>query len=251
MRTDKYPFRVRACIAQKAFQKRHLPYLRGVDARSRDPRGKGATHDDESDMTGPDMTIAKDDLTAIAADLWARLQAATRGRHPGWHTPVVGTADGDLRVMVLRGADAEAGALRFHTDARSPKAALIGDGAPVSLLFYDAAAKLQLRCAGTGRIGTRDPVTDAAWAGSSASSRRCYLAETAPSSRAVAPTSGLPAAVEGRVPTLDETEAGRANFATLIVTLLRIDWLYLAHEGHRRALFERNGSRWDAGWLVP
>lgn len=195
--------------------------------------------------------IAKDNLENIAAETWARLHRAANGRHPGWHTPVVGTSDGDLRVMVLRHVDVGAGALRFHTDARSPKVALIGVDAPVSVLFYDPAAKLQLRCAGTARIGTDDGATNAAWASSSASSRRCYLADSAPSSPVAGPTSGLPASVEGRVPTLTETEAGRINFATLTVTLTRIDWLYLAHDGHSRALFERHGDQWAAGWLVP
>ena len=192
-----------------------------------------------------------DDLEAIGADLWERLAAAAKGLRSPWHTPAVGTADGDLRIMVLRHVNAAAGRLRFHTDARSPKARLIGGGARVSLLFYDAAAKLQLRCSGVGLIETGGGDADVAWAASSASSRRCYLASTAPGNRADGPTSGLPETVAGRVPTLPETEAGRANFAALSVTLDRIDWLFLAHGGHRRALFERSGDRWTAGWLVP
>ncbi len=196
------------------------------------------------------MTLA-DNLDAIAADLWARLADAAASGRSAWHTPVVGTADGDLRVMVLRHTDPAAASLRFHTDARSPKAALIGGGAPVSLLFYDAAAKLQLRCAGIGRAASTGAAADAAWAASAPSSRRCYLAEAAPGTISVAPTSGLPAAAEGRVPTLAESEAGRANFAVITVELTRIDWLHLAHNGHRRALFERCGDGWVGRWVVP
>lgn len=205
-------------------------------------------------MTG--SCVPTDNLEAISADLWARLARAPKDRHSPWHTPIVGTSDGDMRVMVLRHTDTAAGALRFHTDARSPKAALIGAGAPVSLLLYDPAAKLQLRCAGTGRIDSDGAAVDAVWNASAPASRRCYLALHAPSSASEAPTSGLPADVEGRVPSLSETEPGRAHFATLTVTLSRIDWLYLAHTGHRRALFTRKniqqgGDQWDAGWLVP
>lgn len=192
-----------------------------------------------------------DDLDAIAADLWARLIAATSGRHSPWHTPVIGTADGDLRIMVLRHADAPSARLRFHTDARSPKAALIGAAAPVSALFYDAEAKLQLRCTGTGSIAVSGPEADAAWTKSAPSSRRCYLAEFAPGTESALPTSGLPADVAGRVPSLAESEAGRANFALLTLTLNRIDWLYLAHDGHRRALFERADNGWAARWIIP
>ena len=196
------------------------------------------------------MTLA-DNLDAIAADLWARLADAAASGRSAWHTPAVGTADGDLRIMVLRHADPAAASLRFHTDARSPKAGLIGGGAPVSLLFYDAAAKLQLRCAGIGKAVSTGAPADAAWAASAASSRRCYLAELAPGTISETPTSGLPAAAEGRVPTLAESEAGRANFAVITVALTRIDWLHLAHNGHRRAMFERSGYGWAGSWVVP
>ena len=196
------------------------------------------------------MTLA-DSLDDITADLWARLADAAASGRSAWHTPAVGTADGDLRVMVLRHTDPAAASLRFHTDARSPKAVLIGGGAPVSVLFYDAAAKLQLRCAGIGKAVSTGAPADAAWAASAASSRRCYLAELAPGTISETPTSGLPAAAEGRVPTLAESEAGRANFAVITVALTRIDWLHLAHNGHRRALFERSGDGWAGRWVVP
>jgi pyridoxamine 5'-phosphate oxidase len=201
-------------------------------------------------MTG-DPAIPRNDLDAIAADLWARLSHAKSGRKSPWHTPVVGTADGDLRIMVLRHVDRAGGALRFHTDARSPKAAAFRANPYATLLFFDPAAKLQLRCRGAAQIATSDAITDAAWASSTAASRRCYLAPFAPSSAATAPTSGLPPEYDHRLPTLVESESGRANFATLTITLDRIDWLYLAHDGHRRALFERTGDQWAAGWLVP
>jgi hypothetical protein len=195
--------------------------------------------------------IPRDDLAAIEADLWARLARGKADRKSAWHTPVVGTAEGELRVMVLRHVDRAAGTLRFHTDRRSPKVAAFASNDRASVLFYDPGAKLQLRCSGRAQLSTDSPATDAAWAASSAASRRCYLAPFAPSSRADQPTSGLPAAFETSLPTLAESEAGRGNFAALTVTLDRIDWLYLAHDGHRRALFERGGDQWAAGWLVP
>jgi pyridoxamine 5'-phosphate oxidase len=198
-----------------------------------------------------DPAIPRYDLPAIEADLWARLERGRADRKSPWHTPVVSTADGDLRVMVLRHADRAASRLRFHTDARSPKVAAVTASPRISILLYDPAAKLQLRCSGRGEIAVAGAAADAAWAASSAASRRCYLAPAAPSSRAKTPTSGLPAAYEDRLPTLAESEAGRTHFATLTVTLDRIDWLYLAHDGHRRALFERAGDQWAAGWLVP
>lgn len=198
-----------------------------------------------------DPFIPRDDLAAIESDLWARLARGKADRKSPWHTPVVGTADGELRVMVLRHVDRSTATLRFHTDARSPKVGAVAVNPRVSVLFYDPGAKLQLRCSGSGQIATADAATDAAWAGSAATSRRCYLAPIAPSSPADVPTSGLPEEFEQRFPTLAESEAGRDHFATLTVTLDRVDWLYLAHDGHRRALFTRTGVQWQADWLVP
>lgn len=196
--------------------------------------------------------IPQSNLDAIAADLWSRLAGAAARRSSPWHTPVVGTADGDLRVMVLRDVNPAAGTLRFHTDVRSPKVAAVTASHRAAVLFYDPGAKLQLRCSGTAAIARKGAVADAAWAASSPASRRCYLAPVAPSLRADTPTSGLPGEFEGRLPTLGESEAGRDNFATLVITLDRIDWLYLAHDGHRRAQFERaDDGHWAAGWLVP
>jgi pyridoxamine 5'-phosphate oxidase len=198
-----------------------------------------------------DRPGARDDLAGIEGDIWGRLVRGKADRKSPLHTPVVGTADGDLRVMVLRHVDRTAAALRFHTDLRSPKTGAIAAVPRVSLLFYDPGAKIQLRCSGDGQIGSTDAVTDAAWAASSAASRRCYLAPVAPSSGTAAPTSGLPPEYDSRLPSVAESEAGRANFATLTIILDRIDWLYLAHDGHRRALFERSGDQWSAGWLIP
>lgn len=197
------------------------------------------------------MTAAPEDLDTIWTDLWAGLSAAKSDRRAAWHTPVIGTADGDLRVMVLRHVDVATATLRFHTDVRSPKVALIGAQPAVSLLFYDASARLQLRCGGIGRVAVEGAEADAAWAASSAASRRCYLAPVAPSSAADAATSGLLAEFESRLPTLAESEAGRVNFAILTVALERIDWLHLAHDGHRRAGFLRSGDEWARGWRVP
>jgi pyridoxamine 5'-phosphate oxidase len=167
--------------------------------------------------------------------------------------PVIGTADGDLRMMTLRACAPGPGLLRLHTDARSPKAALIATGAPVSLLAFGPVDKVQLRLRGTGRIEAAGPVADAAWAQASPYARRCYLAEAAPGALASGPTSGLPAEVEGIRPTEAQLIPARANFAVLLIEPLTLDWLFLAHTGHRRARFERGkaGSEWVGGWVVP
>ncbi|WP_374531592.1 flavin-binding protein [Novosphingobium sp.] len=190
-------------------------------------------------------------LDMVLADAAAHLQRAARDRRSPMHVPVVGTADGDLRMMVLRDCAPDLGLLRFHTDARSAKAGVIADGAPVSVLAFDPEAKLQLRLRGMGRIEQQGPVADAAWAAATPYARRCYLAEAGPGTPADGPCSGLPTEVEGAKPDEAQLLPARDNFAVLLIEPERIDWLYLAHNGHRRAQFARGQDGWQGAWVVP
>lgn len=192
-------------------------------------------------------------LDDVLMDIGTRLQQAARDRRSAMHMPVVGTSDGDLRMMVLRACDPDFAALRFHTDARSPKAGIIGQGDLVSLLAFDPEAKIQIRARGIGRIETSGPVADAAWADASEYARRCYMAEAGPGTPSAEPVSGLPAAVEGIRPSYEQLLPARENFAVLLISLTSLDWLYLAHNGHRRAKFSRGepGQPWQGTWVIP
>jgi len=181
------------------------------------------------------------------------IERGAADRRSEMHTPVVGSADGDMRVMVLREYDADSRTLRFHTDARSPKCAAIGEsGSEVNVLFYDRGAKTQIRARGVGRVERKGPVADAAWDASTNFARRCYLAEGAPGASSDEGTSGLPEWAEGIQPSDDQIAPARGNFAVLLVRLQRIDWLYLANSGHRRAVFEADeAGSWSGQWAVP
>ncbi|MEY4239878.1 MAG: hypothetical protein RL339_2479 [Pseudomonadota bacterium] len=192
-------------------------------------------------------------LDAVLADAAAHLTRAARDRKSPMHVPVVGTGDGDLRMMVLRACDPDIGLLRFHTDARSTKTATIGRDGMASVLAFDAEAKIQLRLRGAARIETAGPVADAAWAAASEYARRCYLAVGAPGSPAEQAMSGLPEAVEGIRPSEEQLIPARDNFAVLLIEPTSLDWLYLAHNGHRRAQFARSGAGqdWQGTWVIP
>ena len=95
------------------------------------------------------------------------------------------------------------------------------------------------------------PVTDAAWDNGSNFARRCYMGD-GPGAASEAPTSGLPAELEGVEPTDEQLVLARDNFAVLLITLRELDWLYLAHTGHVRAQFARGeGGEWQGGWVAP
>jgi pyridoxamine 5'-phosphate oxidase len=199
--------------------------------------------------------VETNDLDAVLSDIWQRLVRGKADRRSPFHTPIIASVDAQgcpqQRVMVLRKMDPVAGMMRFHTDVRSSKIDQLSANNAMSVIGYDTAAKVQIRVSGTGLIDTDGEAADAAWQASAPSSLRCYLAEAAPGSVSDTPTSGLPKSFEHRVPTLLETEAGRVNFATLTITLNHLEWLFLAHDGHRRAVFQRSDDGWSGQWLVP
>ncbi len=195
------------------------------------------------------------ELDEVLTAAWQMIVRGKADRRSAFHTPTVATMGRcglpRQRVMVLRAVDPKSGALRFHTDIRSGKVDDIGDGAPVSVLVYDAKAKVQVRLGGTAVIEPHSEVAAQAWINTSPSSRRAYLVNPGPGTRVDQPMSGLPPEIETYVPSLEASEAGRAAFAVMIVTLNQIEWLSLAASGHRRALFERSGSIWAGQWLIP
>ncbi len=191
-----------------------------------------------------------DTLGDVLADVKFRLWTAANSRKSAMHTPVIGTADGDLRIMVLREFDRNTNTLRFHTDARSPKVPAVEANRRVGVLFYDKEAKVQIRCRGAGRIERSGRVADAAWAASDNFARRCYLG-TGPGEEWNAPTSGLPKRFEGVEPDDAELIPARPNFAVLLVKIEEADWFSLAHTGHRRALFDMSAGDEQGRWISP
>jgi pyridoxamine 5'-phosphate oxidase len=199
--------------------------------------------------------MTNDALAAILDSIWTLLIEGARDRRSPAHHPVVATigANGrpSQRVMILRAADRASATLRFHTDSRSPKVVEIGDGTPASVLVYAPEAKVQLRLSSTARVETASPATDEAWRTSTTFARRCYMAEAAPGTVSVEPTSGLPAWIEGEQPTEDQVAPARENFAILLVSIDQIDWLHLANSGHRRAVFSYDDRGWRGKWTIP
>lgn len=195
-------------------------------------------------------------LEDIASDCWQRLRRGAKDRRHAFHQLTIANIDAagqpHQRIMVLREADSAERLLRFNTDARAAKVGMIGDGAKVSVLAYDFKAKIQIRLHGVAQIEQQGPRADAAWAKATLFARRCYLADPAPGSFTEQPISGLPADLEGIEPTLERSEAGRVNFSLLLITIDQMEWLYLAHTGHRRAQFIHDtGSGWQGRWMVP
>ena len=190
-------------------------------------------------------------LDEVRRDLSNRLIRAAKDRKSPMHVPAVVTSDVDARGMVLREFDGAAWSLRFHTDTRAPKVAAIETDPRMAVLFYDKGAKIQIRVRGMGEVLRDEPVTQAAWDNGTNFARRCYMGD-GPGAPSDAPTSGLPAEMEGVEPTDEQLVPARDNFAVLRVTLTDCDWLYLAHTGHVRAQFSRGDEGvWKGRWVSP
>lgn len=205
----------------------------------------------------PDDYVAETTLDAVLMRAWRLLESGASERRHGFHTPALATVGLDgipqVRTVVLRAADAASRSLRIHTDRRAPKVREIEADNRVSLAFYAPTEKTQVRITGLATLHTgRDPVAQEAWSMTSRFGRRCYLASAGPGTPASAPTSGLPLALEGREPSWEATEAGLSRFTAIRVRVSMLDWLYLAHTGHRRARFTwtEDGTTM-ASWCAP
>ena len=192
---------------------------------------------------GPSLRTMIETLDHVRADIACRLQRGVRNRRSPMHSPSIATADAAIRIMVLRAFHAERWELALNTDSRAAKCEAIAADPRVGVLFYDQPAKIQLRCRGVARIERQGLVADEAWDKASNLARRCYLGE-GPGVRATGPASGLPDWAEGIEPSAEQVAPARPNFAVLIIKLIEVDWLHLAHEGHRRAIITRSDARW-------
>jgi pyridoxamine 5'-phosphate oxidase len=191
-----------------------------------------------------------DDLDGTLAEAWRLIARGVADRRSPFHHPVVATTglDGSpqARTVILRGCDVAGRTLRFHTDARSEKVREIDADPRAALHFYDPGSKIQLRLTGEAALHRDDAIADAAWAGSRVFSRQCY---------GIAPGPGTPIAQSRDFVLPDVTDeataAGRAHFTAVTIRVLRLEWLYLAAAGHRRARFAWAGDVASAEWLAP
>lgn len=181
-------------------------------------------------MTAAPTSPPPDDLEAILADCWTTLRRAVVDRRHPFRLPTLATTDHgipDARTVVLRSADPDTWTIACHTDRRSPKFHQLAQHPQCAWVFYDPNARTQLRINTNASLHTDDTIADAAWAASHPGARDCYRAVRPPSTPAPGPAAPEP----------DQTESGRDRFAVVRARVLSIDWLFLHHAGHRRALF--------------
>ena len=128
------------------------------------------------------------------------------------------------RTVVLRGFDANLGAIAIHSDYRSRKVAEITKNDRAAALFYDPRKKIQIRTTGHCRIHYLDDLAIDTWRIMPAFSRRCHLAQS-PGSLVEKPFLGLTPDFEKRASALDESEKGFPNFVIIRFKVLALECL--------------------------
>lgn len=194
------------------------------------------------------------DLDSIYNQIWEHLYQGAEGSKSSFHLASLGTVKDvfpRVRTVVMRKVIGEENSVIFHTDTRSAKYSEIQSNGNVALSFYSKEDKIQIRLEGTASIHEDDDVADMQWQSSKLTSRKCYLANPGPGAESPIPDSGVPAIFDGRVPSEEESEAGRENFCAVKVKVNKIDWLYLSSSGHKRAVFDLNEEDVNAGWVIP
>lgn len=191
-------------------------------------------------------------LDDLEKDIWIRLLNGSLKSKEAFHTSSIATiTDSGIsqRTVVIRQVLPATKQLFFHTDTRSNKWVELSTNNAISALFYDAPARIQLRINGTAVLHQNDLIAENAWQKTRLSSRRCYLTLAPPSSISKLPTSGLSAEIEQELFSLEESEVGKQNFGVVSINVVSIDWLWLHHAGHRRALFNYLTNSFQ--WLIP
>jgi pyridoxamine 5'-phosphate oxidase len=194
-------------------------------------------------------------LIQIEGAVWRLLQKAATERSGGWRLPVLATvSDGVVRqrTVVLRQVDVLLRQILVHTDIRSQKVAAIHQQPLVSWLFYDAELQVQLHLRGRAEVHTDDQTAQDLWDQEPESSLRAYLGPLRPGTACEGAEPNLPHEFLNELPTRQQLQAGRRNFAVISCLLQSAEWLQLGKHGHRRATFEyQDGRLVDSSWVAP
>ena len=199
--------------------------------------------------------FSKENTNEIFEYIKKNLAKGVKDRKHTFHTPVFSNINDEnsveSRVVVLRQFDSHNMILNFHTDIRSPKVNDLKKNSHSLFVFYDHKLKLQLRIKTVSIINNQNKITKEMWEATKLSSRKCYLTAKAPSSVTSLPEDGIDESLEGKDPTLMESEKGYKNFTVIENQIQQIDWLYLASSGHRRLKVILKEKIPYFEWMIP
>ncbi len=200
------------------------------------------------------MSWTTNDLSELLRTIWQSLErSGTDMQHP-FRTPAlgtVGTRKSSVRTVVLRRGDPKARSLVCYSDYRAPKVTDILSNPATEWLFYHPADRIQIRASGAATIHYLETIAAEAWDKLPSLNRIIYCASQAPGRPIAKPAMALAPRSKGRRPRKEETAIGWPNFAVIVTTVDRLDWLHLGEREHRRAGFTWNGADFAGTWLAP
>tara|TARA_B100000700_G_C14978968_1_gene825363 strand:+ start:877 stop:1494 length:618 start_codon:yes stop_codon:yes gene_type:complete len=196
------------------------------------------------------------DLDEIEREIYNLLIQGVKKRKSNFHNAVLGSVSYDnkpeIRTVVLRDFSQKNLNIKIHSDLRSKKIKELEKNNNISLLFYDEKKKIQIRVRGLARIHKS---YEPSWTKLSNWSKRCYLTSKAPGEESSDPTSGFPEKFSQDAPQNHESKKAIKNFSVIEIELNQIEWLFLASQGHRRAIFnvirQEKNIYLEKKWLVP
>lgn len=186
-------------------------------------------------------------LQQIEAGFWQLLHEGTLSHKAPFHHATVATVFEQVpqvRTVILRRVMVSERQLFFHTDIRSPKAQQLQQQPALTWLFYNKEIRMQLRCYAKAVVHRNGPVADYGWEHSRLSSRLCYTPEAAPGTPLPEPTL---LQVNRKHVSDAELQVARSHFAVVATTVFAVDWVFLHHDGNRRAYFDYANNQFQ--WL--
>ena len=151
------------------------------------------------------------------------LNRGVKDRKSSFHYTMLCTINNktpESRTVILRNFNKDKFELNIHSDSRSGKITQIESNNNVSCLFYDDKKKIQIRINGLAKI---EKSYQPSW--------------------------------DKLTPNDEESIEGLKNFAVIKVIIDSVEWLYLASQGHRRAIFKIKRKSLpfsiDKKWLIP
>lgn len=206
------------------------------------------------DLVEPqDYTNVMPSLAECEHDCWRRLKASIRRKKDRFKTMTLATCTAkcaDARMVVLRQVDATRKYVWFYTDARAEKVMQLEAFPMATLLFWDDKLQCQLRLTVETRLHTDDYVADDHWKKLWVGGRKSYLSEPTPGSELAEPYPGFPEHLGADLPSEEEAEAGRKNFAVIECRVLAMEYLQLSRSGQTRARFQYEPES-RMTWLAP
>lgn len=182
-------------------------------------------------------------LDDIYSNIWRCISGGIKNRHSDFHTFSLATSTNNIvnnRTVVLRGCDPEKGKIVFHTHLSSLKIEEIRDNDNVECLFYSRKNKIQIRLKGKAAIHNNDELCNNKWNKMSRQSQLCYFQNIEPGNKIDDPKK------------IHQVHGNHISehFTIVEVTITKTEWLYLSHDGHRRAEFKHNNVI-TGQWLAP